>query len=74
MFENDRVEAESVADFLARFYKPGRYELRGEEYAAGLLASYEAEFEREGYAFISRHDSITGRVVAYFGPAAESAQ
>jgi len=64
---NDRVEAKSVEDFLARFYKPTRYTGRGEEYAAGLLASYEAEFERNGSTFISCHDSVTGNYVSFYG-------
>lgn len=72
MFENNRVEAESVRDFLKRYYKLGRYHGRGEECAAGLLASHEADFEQYGHDIISRHDSVTGQVVAYFGSAAPS--
>ncbi len=68
MFKNYRVEAESVEDFLHRYYKPDRYTGRGLEYAAILLASHQADFEKDGYDIISHHDSVTGRVVAYFGP------
>ena len=71
LFKYNQVKATSVADFLARYYKPARYTGRGKEYAAGLLASYEAEFERDGYTFISRHDSVTGNYVAFFGEEAE---
>ena len=70
-FENDRVEAESVKDFLERYYRPDRYHGRGEDYAASLLASHEAYFERHGYDVISRHDSVMGKVVVYFGANAE---
>ena len=69
MFEAYAVKADSVADFLERFYKPRRYGGRGEEYAASLLQSYETEFGRNGYCFISRHDSVTGDYVSYFGRA-----
>lgn len=62
-----RVEAESVADFLAHYYKPERYTGRGEDYAACLLASHEQDFTNEGYDFISHHDSITGRTVSFYG-------
>ena len=62
-----RAEAESVADFLARYYKPERYTGRGEEYAAHLLASHEEHLAEEGYDFITHHDSITGRVVSFYG-------
>lgn len=61
-----QVEAKSVVDFLDRYYKPERYTGRGEEYAAALLASYEEEVRRDGYTLISRHDSVTGKVVSYF--------
>jgi len=67
-FENDRVDALSVADFLARYYRLDRYHGRGEEYAAAVLASHEKHFEERGFDIISRHESVTGRVVAYFGP------
>ena len=66
-FWDKRVEAEDVADFLERFYRRDRYHGRGAEYAQGLLASHEDHFERFGYDIISRHDSKTGEVVAYFG-------
>jgi len=66
-FEENKVKAESVADFLARYYKPARYTGRGENYAAGLLASYEKEFAEKGVTFISCHDSVTGDYVSFFG-------
>ena len=67
MFKDCKVKAESVADFLDRFYRPDRYRGRGEEYAAVLLASHIRDFEANGYDIISRHDSVTGQVVAFFG-------
>ena len=67
MFENNRVAADSVASFLEKYYKPQRYQERGEAYAAAVLASHEQHFERCGYDIISRHESVTGKVVAYFG-------
>lgn len=57
------VQANSVADFLARYYKAERYTLRGEAYAAVMLASHEADFENDGYDDISRFDSVTGCAV-----------
>jgi len=66
-----RVEATDVADFLERYYRPERYHGRGEEYAAELRQSYEKEYQEQGYCFISRHDSVTGRTVSFFGPPEE---
>jgi len=68
MFENNAVPASSIADFLERYYRPDRYHGRGEDYAACLLASHEHDFQTYGYDIISRHDSVTGQVVAFFGP------
>lgn len=65
-FKECAVPATSVQDFLARYYKAERYTGRGEEYAQGLLASYQKEFETEGYVFISRHDSNTGKSVSFY--------
>lgn len=62
----NEVQADSVKDFLERYYKPDRYRGRGEEYAASLLASHEARYQAYGYDLISRHDSVTGQAV-YFG-------
>mgnify|MGYP006921406845 CR=1 FL=1 len=66
MFEKYRVEAASVAEFLDRYYKPNRYKEQGKEYAAVLLASHEKDFRNKGFDIISRHDSVTGKVVAIF--------
>lgn len=71
-FAEDAVtDVNSVTEFLARYYKPDRYHGRDREtpgYSAGLLASHEADYQRHGFDIISRHDSVTGKVVAYFGP------
>jgi len=61
------VPADSVDDFLNRYYKRDRYTGRGPEYAACLLKSYTEEFEEYGFCFISHHDSNTGEVVAFYG-------
>ncbi|MDX9863227.1 MAG: hypothetical protein RBT34_00325 [Anaerolineaceae bacterium] len=66
-YRDHAVPADSVADFLARYYKTDRYHGRGKEYAAILLASYEKDFAKDGFCFISRHDSKTGQVVSFFG-------
>jgi len=60
------TDVKTVEEFLARYYKPERYTGREEKYAASLLSSYQQEAESQGWVFISRHDSVTGRVVAFF--------
>lgn len=67
MMKKYEVIADSVADFLERYYKRARYHGRGEEYAAALLESHQRDFDEYGYDLISQHDSVTGEVVTYFG-------
>ena len=61
-FEQFSVEAASVADFMARYYKTDRYTGRNkatgwhDEYAAELLADREADFAKNGYTFIGEHE------------------
>ena len=65
-FSDYIVECSSVEGFLDRYYKQERYRGRGRPYAVALLESYLAEFERRGFVYISKHDSVTGKVVSYF--------
>lgn len=65
-FREYAVQADSVADFLERYYKPDRYHGRGEESAARLLANYENDVVEMGCTWISHHDSVTGKIVSYY--------
>lgn len=67
LFKKHEVKAEGIADFLARYYKPDRYTGPGDEYAKTLLKSHEADFNSAGVDIISHHDSVTGKIVAYYG-------
>lgn len=63
IFKKYEVKADSVKDFLEKYYKKDRYKGHEEE----LLKSYTEEFKKEGFCFISHHDSITGECVAWYG-------
>ena len=72
------VEAASIEDFMARYYKKdrytGSYNYRlddGRMYSDVLLASHRQNAERDGYDWISHHDSATGEIVAWFAPQKE---
>ena len=67
LFDRYAVDAESVTDFLARYYRRERYAGRGADYAACLLRSYEGDFEELGICWISHHDNVTGDVVSFLG-------
>ena len=62
------VPAASVEDFRRRYTKPDRLTARGPAYAAAVIQAAQEDFTRFGYTLISRHDSITGEIVAYYGP------
>jgi hypothetical protein len=66
LFRRDAVRARSVSDFLDRYYKPDRYRGRGADYAASVLAYHQEAVEHDGWTMISHHESVTGKVVAYF--------
>ena len=72
VFKDRRVtDVKTVAEFLDLYYKKDRYTGRGEEHAAVVLASHEKMFELWGMDWISRHDSVTGEVVAFYGKEGE---
>jgi len=55
------VEADSVADYLRRYYKSDRLADHDRAYGEGsFLARYEAEYAKHGYVCTSHHDNVTG--------------
>lgn len=51
-----------------RYTKPDRFAQRGPEYQAAVLQAARDDLAQFGYTIISRHDSVTGEVVAYYEP------
>ncbi|WP_372011338.1 hypothetical protein NBRC13296_12260 [Paenibacillus chitinolyticus] len=66
-FKKFEVKADSVEDFLKRYTKHSRHYGRGADYAAHRIKSFTEELKKCGYTFISKHDSVTGEVVSYYG-------
>lgn len=66
VFKKYRVSASSIEDFRQRYTKPDRYAQRGPEYVAAILQSAREDLDKYGFSIISSHDSITGKVVAYY--------
>lgn len=65
-FKKYQVPASSVEDFRRRYTKPDRFTQRGPEYQAAVLQAARDDLAQFGYTIISRHDSVTGEVVAYY--------
>lgn len=65
-FREHAKEANSVADFLNKYYRGDRYIGRGKEYADVLLAHYEQDFKNDGFVWISKHDSTTGQIASFY--------
>lgn len=60
----------TVKEFLEKYYKHDRFTGRNKEipnYSDRLIRSYEEEFKKYGYCFISHHDSKTGEIVTFYG-------
>jgi hypothetical protein len=59
------VEASSVSDYLARYYKQDRYK-DIESFAPGdLLRSYQYDYEVFGFVHTSHYDNITGEWICW---------
>lgn len=52
------VEADSVADYLARYYKQSRM-------TPTLLDTYTKEYQADGYVCTGRHDNVMGEFIAW---------
>ena len=69
VFKSCKVtDVKTVAEFLDRYFRKDRYTGRGKEHAALILARHEEGFELWDVDWISRHDSVTGKVVSFYGP------
>ena len=71
LFKKYAVEANSIEDFLERYTKPSRHWERGAEYVAARIKSHQEDIEKEGFTFITHHDSKSGETVAYYPAIAE---
>lgn len=61
------TDVETVAEFILRYYKPEIYKEFGKEYAKTLIESHQMYFECFGVDWISKHDSVTGSIVSFYG-------
>jgi len=66
-FQKYEVFADCISSFIAQYGKPRRYSERGEEYMSAVLKSHQESLQEYGYTIITRHDSITGKTVSYYG-------
>ena len=66
-FQDCAVPADSVEDFLERYYKHERYKGRGEEVRKNKLLSYKKQFIERGFCSCSHHDNVTGRFITFYG-------
>lgn len=66
-FAHARVEASSVEDFIQRYYKKDRlFDDVYPGYTDTIIENRLVDVVKYGYCIISRHESVTGQVVAYF--------
>ena len=56
----------SLDEFMSAYYKADRYTGRGIAYENVLLEAHREHLDKEGFDIISKHDSNTGEVVAFY--------
>lgn len=67
IFKDCKVDdVKTVSEFLDKYYKHDRYKGRGEEYAAVVLNSHEEDLKKYDMDWMSKHESRTGEVVAFY--------
>lgn len=59
-------DVKNVAEFCNKYYKPERFQQQGEQYMKAVLDTCREEVKNQGYTIISKHDSITGKVVSFY--------
>jgi 1,4-alpha-glucan branching enzyme len=60
------TDVSTVAEFLKKYTKYDRHEGRGQEYAENRLKNYQVDFDKEGFVWMTRHDSVTGQMVSFY--------
>lgn len=63
--ENIVSDVTSLNEFLDKYYKHDRFRGRGKEYENAIIESCKKELQEDGIVIISKHESITGTVVAF---------
>jgi hypothetical protein len=59
-------DVKNMEEFLQKYTKHDRHYGRGEEYAKSRIKSYQEKFDRDGFTFMSRHESVTGQIVSFY--------
>lgn len=60
------TDVSTVEEFLQKYTKFSRHEGRGEEYVKTRIKSYKEELEKEGFTFMTHHESKTGECVSFY--------
>jgi len=60
------TDCATVAEFCEKHYKRERYTGRGAEYAAACLKTHTENVARDGFTFLSHHESNTGEIVSFY--------
>jgi folate-dependent tRNA-U54 methylase TrmFO/GidA len=66
-FKKYQVKADSIEDFHNKYHKASRFTDRGQDYVDCVIKSSYEEFNKDGFTFITHHDSKTGETVSWYG-------
>jgi hypothetical protein len=67
LFKKYEVKANSIEEFLENYTRREKHSGRGKEYVECRIKSHKDDLEKYGYTIITRHDSVTGDTVSYYG-------
>jgi len=62
----EQTDIKTVEEFLNKYCKHERYKGRGQDYADTVLNSAKESLKNKGNTILSRHESVTGQVVAFY--------
>lgn len=60
------TDVKTLEEFLAKHTKYDRHFGRGEEYVKARTKSYREDIEKDGFTFMSKHESVTGQIVSFY--------
>lgn len=65
--EEIAIDCDNIKEFAYTYRKSERFLQRGQEYVNLIMSIHLMELEDYGYTLISKHESTTGKAIAYIG-------
>lgn len=66
-FKEYEVKCNSLEEFLEKYTQRSKHRGRGDDYVNIRIQSHQNDLDKYGFTFVTRHDSVTGDTVSYYG-------